>query len=130
MRRRRSALLLAVAALVAGCTLPNPTRMEFLDDLPEARLAEIDALPEILATRLGSVRHEVLGDVAGVSCRRTWKGTPPGWEDALRRTKFRAIQAGGNAFTHLNCELPKGRSLTTLCLESIRCTARAIRLLD
>ena len=130
MPRQRGALLLAVAALVAGCALPNPTQMEFLDDLPEAKLPEIDSLPEIPTAKLGSLRHESLADVAGVSCRRTWKGTPPSWEDALRRTKFRAMQAGGNAIANLNCELPKGRSLTTLCLESIRCTAKAIRLLD
>jgi hypothetical protein len=48
----------------------------------------------------------------------------------VRRTKFRAMQAGGNAITDLSCDAPQGRSLTTLCLESIRCTARAVRLLD
>ncbi len=130
MRRQCGTLLLAAAALVAGCTLPNPTKMEFLDDLPAAKLPQIDALPEISAGKLGSVRHESLAEVAGVSCRRTWKGTPPSWEDALRRTKYRAMEAGGNAIADLYCESPKGRSLTTLCLESIRCTAKAIRLLD
>jgi hypothetical protein len=130
VRRARGALLLAAAALVAGCALPNPTKMEHLDDMPDAKIPEIDAVPEILAGKLAAARHESLAEVTGVSCQRTWKGTPPSWEDAVRRTKFRAMQAGGNAITGLNCDSPRGRSLTTLCFESIRCTARAIRLLD
>ena len=39
-------------------------------------------------------------------------------------------QAGGNAITNLNCEEPKKNSLTNVCYESIRCTAKAIRLLN
>ena len=130
MRRPHGILFLAAAALAAGCSIPNPTKMEHLDDLPAARIAEIDAVPEISAAKLATLRHESLAGVAGVSCRRAWKGTPPSWEDAIRRTKYRALEAGGNAITDLNCEAPQGRSLTTLCLESIRCTARTIRLLD
>jgi hypothetical protein len=130
MRRARIALLLATAVFVAGCAIPNPTKMEVLDDIPAAKIPEIDAVPEILIGKLATVRHEALADVVGVSCRRVYKGTPPSWEDAVRRAKFRAMQAGGNAITNLSCEAPQGRSLTTLCLESIRCTAQAVRLLD
>ena len=130
MRRLCAALSLVAAALAAGCAMPNPTKMEQLDDMPEAKFPEIDAVPEIPAGKLAAMRHEPLAEVAGVSCRRAWKGTPPSWEDAIRRTKFRAMQAGGNAIASLSCELPQGRSLTTLCLETIRCSARAIRLLD
>ena len=128
--RARGALLLAAVAFVAGCAIPNPTKMEVLDDIPAAKIPEIDAVPEIPVVKLAAMRHEALADVAGVSCRRVYKGTPPSWEDAVRRTKFRAMQAGGNAITNLSCESPRGRSLTTLCLESIRCTAQAVRLLD
>jgi hypothetical protein len=130
MRRVPGALLLAAAAFVAGCALPNPTKMEVLDDIPADRIAEIDAVPEILVGKLAALRHEALANVTGVSCRRVYKGTPPSWEDAVRRAKFRAMQAGGNAITNLSCDSPQGRSLTTLCLESIRCTAQAVRLLD
>jgi hypothetical protein len=126
----RAALFLAAAALLAACSVPDPRKMEHLDEIPAAKVPEIDALPEILATKLATVRYEAVADVAGVSCRReAYKGTPPSWEDALRRTKYRAMQAGGNAITNLNCEAPQKNSLTTVCFESIRCTAKAIRLL-
>ena len=130
MRRVCRALLFAAAAFVVGCAIPNPTKVEVLDDIPAAKIPEIDAVPEILAGKLAAMRHEPLVNVTGVSCRRVYKGIPPSWEDAVRRTKFRAMQAGGNAITDLSCDAPQGRSLTTLCLESIRCTARAVRLLD
>jgi hypothetical protein len=116
---------LAVAALVLqGCSIPNPTRMEFLDDLPEDKFSEIDALPEVPA----GPKVAVLGEVEGVSCKRSYRGAAAAtWEDAVRRTKYRAIQKGGNAISNLSCGLPKGSSFTTLCLESIRCTASAVR---
>jgi hypothetical protein len=131
MRRLRAALLLAAAALLAACSVPDPRQAEHLDDIPATQISAIDALPEILPTKLASVRYEAVAEVAGVSCRRqAYKGTPPSWEDALRRTKYRAMQAGGNAIANLNCEAPQKNSLTTVCFESIRCTAKAIRLLN
>lgn len=121
----RSTLLL-LAALLAGCALPNPTKMEQLDDIPESMIPQLDAMPEL--------RDDVgvaIDNVEGVSCRRRTltllKGTPASWEDAVRRAKYRALQKGANAIANLSCEQPKGGSLTTMCLESIRCTARAVR---
>jgi hypothetical protein len=119
-------VLAAVAVLVAGCAIPNPTEMEFLDDLPADRFSEIDALPEILPNAIGKTPHAKLADVEGVSCKRSYRGAAT-WEDALRRTKYRAMQKGANAIADLSCGAPKGRSFSTMCLESIRCTASAIR---
>ena len=127
MRRR---LLTISAALLAGCAMPNPLEAERVEDIPPEKIAAADALPELDGNKLAGLRYESLAGVAGVSCRRAWKGTPPSWGDAVRRTKYHALQLGGNAITELNCELPKVRSLTTLCLESIRCTARAIKTLE
>lgn len=115
----------AAAALFSGCSIPNPTQMEFLDDLPAEKFREIDALPEAAP----GARAAALGDVEGVSCKRSYRGAAAAtWEDAVRRTKYRAMQKGGNAIANLSCEAPKGRSLSTLCLESIRCSATALRI--
>ena len=100
--------------------------MEQLDDIPEAMIPQLDAMPVISGENV-----VVIDDVEGVSCRRrtlSWfKGMPASWEDAVRRTKYRALQKGANAIAELSCEQPKGSSLTTMCIESIRCTARAVR---
>ena len=126
MKAPEGAALFLAAALLAGCALPNPTRMEQLDDIPEAMIPQLDAMPEIHDENVVAI-----DTVEGVSCRRralSWfKGMPASWEDAVRRTKYRALQKGANAIANLSCEEPKGGSLTTMCMESIRCTARAVR---
>lgn len=111
---------------LSGCSVPRPWERVQLDDLPRERISAIDAIPEIRTETLGTARYTGLGSVEGVSCKRSSKEVAS-WEDAIRRTKFRAMQKGANAITDLNCEEPKGRSLTTLCYESIRCTASAVQ---
>jgi hypothetical protein len=124
-RRHLGPALLIV--LLAGCSVPRPWERVELDDIPAAKFAEIDALPE-LRRDIGTPmpRYADLGQVEGVSCKRSRKEVAS-WEDAIRRTKYRAMQKGGNAITDLYCEQPQGRSLTTLCYESVRCTAKAVQ---
>ncbi|HEX2648997.1 MAG TPA: hypothetical protein VHN19_03560 [Burkholderiales bacterium] len=118
-------MLAGAVALLGGCALPNPTKMERLDDIPEAMVAQLDAMPVLQDDRVPRVSIE---EVEGVSCRRAWKGMPASWDDAVRRTKYRALQKGANAIADLSCERPQGRSFTTMCFESIRCTARAVKI--
>ena len=115
--------LLVAVALLGGCSLPS-VKVEHLDDIPDAMIAQLDAMPVLQSD---STPRQVIEDVEGVSCRRAYKGMPASWEDAVRRTKYRALQKGANAIADLSCERPQGRSLSTMCFESIRCTARAVR---
>lgn len=122
--------LLAIPLLLAflfGCAVPKPWEKVELDEIPADKFAEIDALPELRDKAASTTAYSDLGVVEGVSCKRGRKELAS-WEDAIRRTKYRAMQKGGNAITNLSCEAPKGGSLTTLCYESIRCTASAIQL--
>lgn len=108
--------------LLGGCALPNPMKMEQLDDIPAALIPQLDAMPVLQDDSVIAIDN-----VEGVSCRRAYfKAMPASWEDAVRRAKYRALQKGGNAIANLSCEAPKGGSLTTMCFESIRCTARAV----
>ena len=120
-------LLALAAVLLGGCSLPNPTKMEQLDEIPEAMIPQLDAMPVVQPENAVSIEN-----VEGVSCRRRtlayFKGTPASWEDATRRAKYRALQKGANAIANLSCEQPKGGSFTTMCFESIRCTATAVRI--
>lgn len=116
--------VLLALVLLGGCSLPNPAKMERLDDIPEAMIARLDAMPVLQDD--GTPRQSI-EQVEGVSCRRAYKGMPASWEDAVRRTKYRALQKGANAIADLSCERPQGRSFTTLCFESIRCTAQAVK---
>jgi hypothetical protein len=125
---RHPVALLSLTILFAACSVPQPWERVRLDDIPADKLAEIDALPELRAdTGARLPPYTDLGTVEGVSCKRSKKELAS-WEDAIRRTKYRAMQKGGNAITNLYCEEPKGKSLTTLCYESVRCTANAVQL--
>jgi hypothetical protein len=106
--------------------VPEPWERVRLDDIPEDKIAEIDRVPEIEAQPLPTAAYADLGPVEGVSCKRSSREVAS-WEDAIRRTKYRAMQKGGNAIANLSCEAPKGLSATTLCRESIRCTASAVK---
>jgi uncharacterized protein YbjQ (UPF0145 family) len=111
---------------LSGCSLPRPWERVDLDDVKQEQVFAIDALPEIKTETLNKARYTSLGSVEGVSCKRSSKEVAS-WEDAIRRTKYRAMQKGANAIANLSCEEPKGRSLTTLCFESIRCIATAVQ---
>ena len=127
VRVLRIGATLASCAVLVGCSLPK-IGVEHLDEIPMEKITEIDAVPEIAPNAPGAVPYEFVTDVVGISCRRASRAMPPSWEDAVRRAKYRAMQAGANAVTNLSCDLPRKRTLDTMCLESIRCTARAIRL--
>jgi len=120
-----------VLVLVQGCS--SIPRLVELDEIPSAKIAEIDALPEV--ARTPAMAYQELGMVEGISCRQRSSTEPASWQDALRRAKFRAMQKGANAFTDLECEPPKpgpflsritGYVMST-CNETIRCTVSAVR---
>jgi hypothetical protein len=119
-------VLLLVIAFLPGCVTPGNS--ENLDAIPAARRAEIDAMPEVEENKLGMQAYETLGKVEGISCKRSFWGSAPSWEETVRRTKYEAMKKGANAISNLACGLPEGRSYFKLCFDSIRCTADAIRI--
>ncbi len=125
MTKGLSTQLLAIA-LLSGCATPGS--VENPDDIPAAKLSAIDAMPEVGDKELATQPYEALGKVEGVSCRRSYRGAAPSWEETVRRTKYEAMKKGANAISDLACGLPEGRSYFKLCFDSIRCTADAIRL--
>jgi hypothetical protein len=117
---------LLIIAFLPGCATPSSS--EYLDDIPAAKRAEIEAMPEIGDKELSTQPHETLGKVEGVSCKRSYWGSAPSWEATVQRTKYEAMKKGANAIANLACGLPEGRSYFKLCFDSIRCTADAVRL--
>ena len=118
-----------LSLLLGGCASSIPRNVK-LDDIPADQVARIDALPEV-----ASGKFTKLGDVEGISCNQRATKTSASWEDAVRRTKFRAMQKGANAIADLDCGPPtEGPFLSRLtgyvastCKETIRCTASAVR---
>ena len=121
-----------MSLLLAACASSIPSSVR-LDDIPDAKVAAIDALPELGPGVPAGASQ--LGEVEGISCNRRATREPATWADAVRRTKFRAMQKGANAIADLDCGQPtKGPFLSRLtgyvastCEETIRCTASAVR---
>lgn len=122
----------AVSLLLAGCASSIPDNVR-LDDIPDAKVASIDALPEVAPG--APAAYADLGKVEGISCNRRATKEPATWADAVRRTKYRAMQKGANAIADLDCGPPKTGPLlsritgyvASTCEETIRCTASAVR---
>src|SRR3954470_4052649 len=95
-----------LAVLLAGGCSTQSLQTVHLDEIPSDKVAAIDGVPEIEVQPLPSRDYADLGAVEGVSCKRTSKEMAS-WEDAIRRTKYRALQKGGNAIANLSCEEPK-----------------------
>src|SRR5882672_3611640 len=122
--------LVMVLLLLQGCS--SIPRIVHLDEIPNAKVAEIDALPEV--TRELASAYQELGLVEGISCKRRSSMEPASWEDAVRRMRFRAIQKGANAIADLDCGPPEAGPMLShitgyvmsTCNETIRCTASAL----
>ena len=126
---------LALLLVLVGCSLV-PAKAPELDDIPADKVAEIDALPEVPGEPLPTQVYVDLGMVEGISCQHSRKEPSASWDDAVRRTKFRAIKKGANAIANLSCETPRGGTvigrwtstfMNRECIESIRCTASAVK---
>jgi len=117
----------AALALLGACSVPTPSTVVFLDDLPKAQLRQIDAMPVLDDEQLAKTAHEELGEVESVSCKRSYFGPPATWEDAIQRIKYRALRLGGNAVAKLDCGNPRKKLFAEFCFESIHCTASAVR---
>jgi hypothetical protein len=102
--------------------------LENLEEIPAAKRTAIDAIPEIGDKEIAMQPYETLGRVESVSCRRSYRGPAPSWEETVRRTKYEAMKKGANAIANLACGPAEGLSLTRLCFDSIRCAADAILL--
>lgn len=118
--------MLLIIRLLSGCATPKVE--ENLDNLSAAQIAAISAMPELGDKELAMQPYQSLGKVEGVMCKRPYSGSTPSWDETTRRTKYEAMKKGANAIANLACGLPEGRSITRLCLDSIRCTADAILL--
>jgi len=119
--------------LASGCSTPQSLQTVHLDEIPSDKFAEIDRVPEVEAQALRTRDYTDLGQVEGISCKRSRKEVAS-WEDAVRRTKYRALQKGANAIANLACDAPKGSLISRItaavaatCIESIRCTASAVK---
>jgi len=81
-------------------------------------------------TQLIGKKYTFLKFVEGNSCKNKLWDPAATKSDAIHQARYHAMEMDADEITSLNCEDPRGTSLSTNCWESITCTARAIKFDD
>lgn len=117
-------LALCTLAL-AGCGSLVPT--VDIDKLaPEQRRA-VDAVQIFNQAQLAGRQFRVLNIVEGISCKNQSWDPAATRANAISQARYWAAMAGANGITNLQCDHPRGTTLTYNCWESITCTGEALR---
>jgi uncharacterized protein YbjQ (UPF0145 family) len=118
-------ITLAVLFL-SGCGAMVPTIK--IAEMPIEQRRAVNALEILNTNQLIGKNYSIITIVEGISCKnKTWD--PPATKtDALFQTKHWAREAGADAITNIQCDSPRGTTVTYNCWESITCTAEAIKL--
>ena len=117
-------LILAVAFL-AGCGAMVPTIK--LDEMPVEQRRAVNALEIYNTTQLIGRNYSIITIVEGISCKNKVWDHAATKTDALFQTKHWAREAGADAITNVQCDSPRGTTVTYNCWESVTCTAEAIK---
>ena len=126
MSRTMKITFLSIIFLLSGCGAMVPT-IKIAELSIEQRRA-VNALEILNINQLVGKNYSIVTIVEGISCKN--KGWDPAATktDALFQAKHWAREAGADAITNIQCDSPRGTTLTYNCWESITCTAEAIKL--
>ena len=121
----RTIFTLPLVLLIAGCGAMVPT-VKFDEMTVEQRRA-VNALEIYNSSQLTSREYTIITIVEGISCKNKVWDHAATKTDALFQTKHWAREAGADAITNLQCDSPRGTTVTYNCWESVTCTAEAIK---
>jgi hypothetical protein len=121
----RAILTLTLTLFVAGCGALVPTIK--LDEMPVEQRRAVNALEIYNTTQLIGKNYSILTIVEGISCKNKVWDHAATKTDALFQAKHWAREAGADAITNIQCDSPRGTTVTYNCWESVACTAEAIK---
>jgi hypothetical protein len=111
--------------LLSSCGAMVPT-VKFEEVAVDTRRA-INALEIFNQNQLIGKNYSIISVVEGISCKNKVWDHAATKTDALFQTKHWAREAGADAITNLQCDNPRGTTVTYNCWESVTCTAEAIK---
>jgi len=121
----RTIFTLPWVLLIAGCGAMVPT-VKFDEMTVEQRRA-VNALEIYNISQLAGRDYTIITIVEGISCKNKVWDHAATKTDALFQTKHWAREAGADAITNVQCDSPRGTTVTYNCWESVTCTAEAIK---
>lgn len=126
---RKDQLMLAIALLLlSGCGPMVPVKdMYALSPGERRQAAEVGIYNE---SQLRNRKYTVLNVVEGISCKNKVWSPAATKTDAINQVKYWAKEQGAEAVMNVQCDAPRGTTVTSNCWESITCTAQAIKFTD
>ena len=115
--------LVALALTGCGTMVPNVK----MDDMTVEHRRAVNALEIFNQNQLTGKTYSIITIVEGISCKNKVWDAAATRTDALFQVKHWAREAGADAITNVQCDSPRGTTVTYNCWESITCTAEAIK---
>jgi uncharacterized protein YbjQ (UPF0145 family) len=97
------------------------------DEMPVEQRRAVNALEIYNTTQLIGRNYAIITIVEGISCKNKVWDHAATKTDALFQAKHWAREAGADAITNIQCDSPRGTTVTYNCWESVTCTAEAIK---
>ena len=111
--------------LMGGCGTLVPTIKQ--DELKPDERRMVNEVEILNQQQLSGKKYRILAIVEGISCKNKVWDHAATKTDAILQTKYWAKQSGADAITSVQCDVPRGTTVTYNCWESITCTAEAIK---
>jgi len=121
----RKFLSILIVVALTGCGAMVPTvKVDYMS--VEQRRA-INSLEIYNTTQLIGKSYSIITIVEGISCKNKVWDHAATKTDALFQAKHWAREAGADAIKNVQCDSPRGTTVTYNCWESVTCTAEAIK---
>lgn len=114
-----------LVALLAGCGAMVPVVK--MEDIPAEQRRAVNEMVIYNQTQLIGRKFKVMDIVEGISCKNKVWDHAATKSDAIFQARYWARQMGADGITNLQCDRPRGTTITYNCWESITCTAEAIK---
>lgn len=96
--------------------------------LPAETRKAVSAVRILNTAQLVGMQFDVVNIIEAHSCKRMMTDPPASRTNAIEQLKYKAVEAGADAISNVQCGGREPTSANMNCWESISCTAEAIKI--
>ncbi len=121
----RTFLIVTCVAALSACGAMVPVVR--IDDMSLEQRRAVNAVEILSHSQLANRQYSIVNIVEGISCKNKVWDHAATKSDAIFQVKHWAREAGADAISNVQCDSPRGTTVTYNCWESVTCTAEAIK---
>ena len=118
-------LIVITVLLLTGCGAMVPVVKQ--DEMSAEQKRLVNAVEIFNQAQLVDRKYKIITIVEGISCKNKMWDHAATKLDSIFQVKHWALQSGADGIANLQCDQPRGTTVTYNCWESITCTAEAIK---